>query len=124
MNFDTFWSAWPRSPRKSGKAMCLAKWNKLKLDMQAEQIVAHVNWMATTNDWKKDNGAFIPMPITYLNQMRWDGAEIPEQTINVNVYVDPALQKIHEDAKKAVPVPKNVREMLEKLKKGVAPSLF
>lgn len=120
MNFDTFWSAWPKSPRKSGKAMCLAKWNKLKLDMQAEQIVAHVNWMSTTNDWKKDNGAFIPMPITYLNQMRWDGAEIPEQTINVNVYVDPALQKIHEDAKKAVPMPKEVREMLNKIKQGVS----
>ena len=120
MNFETFWAAWPRSPRKSGKSMCLAKWNKLKLDMQAEQIVAHVTWMATTNDWKKDNGAFIPMPITYLNQCRWDGAEIPEMTINVNVaFVDPALQKMNEDAKKAAPVPKNVREMLDKLKKGV-----
>ena len=119
MTFDTFWSAWPRSPRKGAKSLCKAKWDKLKLDTQAEQIVAHVTWMATTNDWRKENGAYIPAPLVYLNQMRWDGAEIPEQTINVNVYVDPALQKIHEDAKKAVPVPQNVREMIDKLKKGV-----
>lgn len=119
MTFETFWQAYPKNPRKGGKSLCLAKWNKLKLDAQAEQIVAHVTWMATTNDWKKDNGAYIPAPLVYINQFRWDGAEIPEQTINVNVYVDPALQKIHEDAKKAVPVPSNVREMLERLKKGV-----
>lgn len=41
--------------------------------------------MKTTEDWKKSNGMFIPMPITYLNQMRWDGAEI-EMVVPVNVY--------------------------------------
>jgi hypothetical protein len=55
--------------------------------------------------------------------MRWDGAEIPEVTVNVNVaFVDPALKKMDEDAKKAAPIPQNVREMLERLKKGVATS--
>ena len=121
MNFESFWAAWPKSPRKGAKSLCKAKWDKLKLDTQAEQICAHVNWMVTTNDWKKDNGAFIPAPLVYLNQMRWDGAEIPEQVINVNVaFVDPALKKMDDDAKKAVPIPKNVREMIDKLKKGIA----
>lgn len=121
MNFEQFWQVWPKSPRKGAKSLCKAKWDKLKLDAQAEQICAHVSWMVTTNDWKKDNGAFIPAPLVYINQMRWDGAEIPEMTINVNVsFVDPALKKIEDDAKKATPIPQNVREMLEKLKKGVA----
>lgn len=121
MNFEQFWLSYPKNPRKGGKSLCLAKWNKLKLDAQAEQIVAHVTWMATTNDWKKENGAYIPAPLVYINQMRWDGAEIPEQTITVNVaFVDPAIKKMDEDAVKAVPVPSNVREMLERLKKGVA----
>lgn len=120
MNFDTWWQTWPKSPRKGAKSLVKAKWQKMKLDTQAEQIIAHTAWMTTTNDWKKDNGAFIPAPLVYINQMRWDGAEIPEVTVNVNVaFVDPALQKINEDAKKAAPIPKEVREMLERLKKGV-----
>ena len=118
MTFETFWQAFPKNPRKGGKSLCLAKWNKLKLDAQAEQIVAHVTWMATTNDWKKDNGAYIPAPLVYINQMRWDGAEIPEQTIKVNVaFVDPALKKIDDDLKKAVPMPDYLREMLNKYRK-------
>lgn len=120
MDFETFWATWPKSPRKGGKALCKAKWDKLGLGMQAAQIVAHTAWMTTTNDWKKDGGGFIPAPLVYLNQMRWDGAEVPEVVINVNVaYKDPALEKIETDAKKAAPMPDNVREMLAKIKKGV-----
>jgi hypothetical protein len=76
--FDAFWAAWPRNPRKGGKAECLKRWIKHHHETQTETIVAHVNWMKTTADWLKDNGAYIPMPLTYLNQQRWDGAEIPK----------------------------------------------
>lgn len=121
--FEQFWVVWPKSPRKGAKSLCKAKWEKLKLDTQVETIVAHVRYMVTTNDWKKNNGEFIPAPLVYINQMRWDGAEIPEMTINVNVsFKDPALEKMDRDAEKAAPIPQNVREMLEKLKKGVATS--
>lgn len=99
--FDEFWAAWPRSPRKSGKAMCKAKWVKMLCWTQWEQIVAHVKYMATTPDWKKDGGAFIPLPMTYLNQMRWDGAEFeaPKETQER----DPILLKIERDRAAAVP---------------------
>ena len=46
--------------------------------MEADHIVAHVRWLKTTEDWQKNGGAFIPAPLVYLNQSRWDGAEIPE----------------------------------------------
>jgi hypothetical protein len=40
--------------------------------------------------------------------------------VNVNVsFVDPVLKKMLEEDKKAAPIPQNVREMLEKLKKGL-----
>jgi hypothetical protein len=103
MTFDLFWSAWPRSDRKGAKSQCQAKWKKLKLDDQAE--------------------TFIPAPLVYLNQQRWDGAEIPqapEMTINVNVtFKDPALAKIEEDTKKAVAMPASVAEKLRELKKSI-----
>lgn len=120
MTFEDFWAAWPKSVRKGGKSTCLAKWNKLKLDTQADQIIKHVVWMKTTDAWKKANGDFIPAPLVYINQMRWDGAEVPEMTVNVNVtFKDPALEKMDADRQKAVPMPQNVAEKLQALRKSM-----
>lgn len=120
MNFDDFWAAWPKSVRKGGKSTCLAKWNKLKLDTQADQIIKHVTWMKTTDAWKNANGDFIPAPLVYINQMRWDGAEVPEMTVNVNVtFKDPALEKMDADRQKAVPMPQSVAEKIQALKKSM-----
>ena len=120
MSFEDFWAAWPKSVRKGGKSTCLAKWNKLKLDTQADQIIKHVTWMKTTDAWKKSNGDFIPAPLVYINQMRWDGAEVPEMTVNVNVtFKDPALEKMDADRQKAVPMPQSVAEKLQALRKSM-----
>lgn len=120
MSFEAFWAAWPKSTRKGGKSTCLAKWNKMKLDADSDQIIKHVEWMKTTDSWTKNGGEFIPAPLVYINQMRWDGAEIPESTVKVSLTVefkDQALAKIEADRQKAVPMPKNVAEKLQMLKK-------
>ena len=114
--FEEFWNAWPKSTRKGGKAQCKQKWDKLKLDLQADQIIKHVTWMQTTDQWKKANGDFIPAPLVYINQMRWDGAEVPEMTVNVNVnFKDPALAKIEEDSKNVAPMPASVRDYINRM---------
>ena len=77
-HFEKFWSIWPKSFRKGGKSKCAERWKKGMYDHCSDQIIKHVTWMKTTTDWLKDNGAFIPAPMVYLNQQRWDGAEIPE----------------------------------------------
>ena len=72
--------------------------------------------MQTTDQWKKANGDFIPAPLVYINQMRWDGAEVPEMTVNVNVnFKDPALAKIEEDSKNVAPMPASVRDYINKM---------
>jgi len=76
--FDNFWAAWPKSTRKGAKAACLKVWIKNYNETQTDQIIKHVEWMKTTDDWRKNQGAFIPAPLVYLNQQRWDGAEVPE----------------------------------------------
>ena len=120
MNFEDFWKAWPSSPRKGGKSVCKAKWDKEGFDMQADQIIKHVTWMKTTDAWKKGDGAYIPAPLVYINQQRWDGAEIPEMTVNLNVtFKDAALEKIEEDSKKATPMPVDIKKRLEELKKSL-----
>lgn len=118
--FDKFWAAWPKSFRKGGKSVCKARWNKGLYDGCADQLIKHVEWMKTTDAWRKDNGAFIPAPLVYLNQQRWDGAEIPDTFV---VYqreaekVDPALQKIAADRAKAAPMPDHIRARLQQIRK-------
>jgi hypothetical protein len=79
--FEAFWSAWPRNTqtytRKGCKAECLKRWRARHHETQAGQIVKHIEWLKTTADWLKDGGAYIPAPLVYLNQQRWDGADIP-----------------------------------------------
>lgn len=68
--FTEFWKAWPSGPRKVGKQQCLNKWAKYGCANNASQITAHVEAMKASKDWQ---AGFIPMPLTYLNQQRWEG---------------------------------------------------
>lgn len=117
-HFDKFWAAWPKSFRKGGKSVCKARWDKGLYDGCADQIIKHTAWMATTDAWRKDNGAFIPAPLVYLNQQRWDGAEIPDNfVVNKPASLDPALQKIAADRAKAAPMPDHIRERLQQIRR-------
>ena len=113
--FEQFWKAWPASTRKGAKSECRKKWEKHYCETQSDQIIKHVEWLKTTEQWIKSNGAFIPAPLVYLNQQRWDGAEVPE--IKPKETIDPALAKIEADRKKAVPIPEHIRAKLAELRK-------
>lgn len=113
--FEEFWAAYPRCERKGEKAACKKKWVESYYFSQKHIILKHIQWMATTTAWLKDNGAFIPAPKVYLNQQRWDGAEIPE--IKPKPTIDPALAKIEADSKKAAPMPEHIRAKLAELRK-------
>ena len=112
--FERFWKTWPASTRKGAKSECLKKWEKHYCETQADQIIKHVEWLKTTEQWLKGNGAFIPAPLVYLNQQRWDGAEVPE--IKPKPTIDPALAKIEADRKKASPMPEYIRLKMAQMK--------
>ena len=112
--FDDFWQAWPKSNRKGAKSECKKRWLKGFYDHCADQIIKHVEWMKTTDQWRKDNGAFIPAPLVYLNQQRWDGAEVPEMPSKTAV--DPVLTRMAEERSKAVPMPDHIREKLAQIR--------
>jgi hypothetical protein len=78
--FANFWESWPTSDRKQAKGKCLDKWKSINAEMTAELIVSHVERMKQSDDWKKQNGAFILAPLTYLNQRRWEGASFESQS--------------------------------------------
>jgi len=113
--FEEFWAAYPKCFRKGEKSACKKKWVESYYFSQKNIILKHVQWMATTAAWLQDNGAFIPAPKVYLNQQRWDGADIPE--IKAKPMIDPALAKIDADRKKAAPMPEHIRAKLAELRK-------
>lgn len=113
--FEEFWAAYPRCERKGEKAACKKKWTDSYYFSQKNIILKHVQWMATTSQWLRDNGAFIPAPKVYLNQQRWDGADIPD--VKPKPTIDPALAKIQADRKKAAPMPEHIRAKLAELRK-------
>jgi hypothetical protein len=73
--FLKFWDAWPRSDRKAAKGKCFASWRKGKAEAATDTIVAHVDRLKRTSGWTKDAGQFIPAPLVYLNERRWEGAD-------------------------------------------------
>jgi hypothetical protein len=86
-SFQDFWSTWPKSGRKGGKAECLKVWQSGKLEAQAPAILAHVKTMAASREWTKDNGDYIPAPVVYLRGKRWDGAEVDAAGSSVGAFV-------------------------------------
>jgi hypothetical protein len=70
--FDLFWSEWPKHARKTGKANCMSKWAKDGLEGRSEHIVAVVRAMRKHELWLRENGRYIPAPLVWLNQERYD----------------------------------------------------
>jgi hypothetical protein len=78
--FLAFWDAWPRHHRKQSRGQCWLIWHKAGLDPVSDQVIAHVACMKDHPQWKSFNGQYIPAPLVYLNQRRWEGADTdPEE---------------------------------------------
>lgn len=73
--FARFWEAWPKSDRKEAKGKCYEVWVKANAEPHSDRIVAHVERLKGSAGWKKQNGEFIPAPLVYLNQRKWEGVE-------------------------------------------------
>lgn len=75
--FEAFWKIYPK---KQGKGAAVKAWKKIRPDRQLfETILKSVQDNVNRNQqWKRDNGQYIPNPSTWLNQQRWLD-EIPGQ---------------------------------------------
>jgi hypothetical protein len=69
--FSEFWKSYP-GPRKIQRAKCLEVWVKQGFEVVGDQILLHVAAMAVSPGWKEAGGKFIPAPLTYLNQRRFE----------------------------------------------------
>lgn len=66
-DFDKFWKSYPN---KTGKQAALKAWKKMKPNI--DRCLSAVTVQRESEKWKKDNGQYIPNPLTWINQGRWD----------------------------------------------------
>lgn len=68
--FDAFWAVYPR---KTAKAAASKAWEKLSPDDDLVKIiVCAVEAQTASEQWRRENGRFIPYPATWLNGRRWE----------------------------------------------------
>ena len=81
--FDRFWNEYPR---KAAKEAARKAWVKIRPENgTVERIITAVQAQSKTDQWKRDDGQYVPHPATWLNQQRWNDEvaarppmEIPE----------------------------------------------
>lgn len=70
--FCRFWDEYP-TERNTGKYPCWKKFQELRVDDDLlEQILSALVRLKQTPQWKRAGGQYIPMPLTWLNQHRWE----------------------------------------------------
>jgi len=68
--FETFWGAYPK---KTGRKVALKSFKKIKPDEELlAKMLSSIEKAKQSDQWKRDNGQYIPYPATWLNQERWE----------------------------------------------------
>lgn len=68
--FDRFWKAYPK---KKAKERARRAWAKLAPDLELCRVMsAALDRDKQSPEWRKDGGAYIPHPATWLNGRRWE----------------------------------------------------
>lgn len=70
--FALFWEQWPKHFRKVDRAGCLRHWQSQNLESAALLINAGLMTAVKSRAWAIEDGKFIPMPLTWLRQRRWE----------------------------------------------------
>jgi len=68
--FDEFWESYPK---KVGKGEARKAWQRIKQPRTLlPTILVAIGNQCRSEQWKRNNGQFIPHPATWLNQGRWE----------------------------------------------------
>lgn len=63
---------WEKYPNHRGKQTAKKAWDKLEPNMELCRVMdAALSWQVTTWEWTHDDGRYVPMASTWLNQNRW-----------------------------------------------------
>lgn len=102
---------WKQYPKKAGKAAAFEAWLKIAPSEDlADRILSAVRSQADSEQWKRENGRFIPSPAKWLREGRWED-ELPavsktggegggDSTFDTNDFFETALRASMESAEK------------------------
>lgn len=69
-DFDEFWKAYPK---KIGKHEARRAWEKMNGKRPSvDVVISKIEQLKNCDQWKKENGQYIPNPATWLNRGGWD----------------------------------------------------
>ena len=85
--FEDFWKAYPR---KQGKADAVKAYRRVKVQLPV--LLSAIRRQAASDQWRRDDGKFIPHPATWLNGRRWEDQE-PEAPKPVTGVALAAIQR-------------------------------
>lgn len=66
-SFEEFWAAYPKKQGKGAAEKAFAK-----VDVPIDVLLTAVAIHAKSASWLKEDGRYIPMPATWINQRRWE----------------------------------------------------
>lgn len=70
-NSADFYNFWFAYPRKVGKGAAEKAFAKIPED-QIPAVMSALEKQKQSDQWKKNNGVYIPHPCTWINQRRWE----------------------------------------------------
>lgn len=71
--FPEFYAAYPKHAARAKAARAFEK-----VTVPVAVILKALEWQRRLPDWKKENGKYIPLPATYLNDKRWEDEKTAE----------------------------------------------
>lgn len=74
-HFDSFWKSWPSHSRKVNRKGAEKLWERDGLDNMADDVMAALEVWKRSESWTKNGGEFIPGPVVWLNQRRYEDTE-------------------------------------------------
>ena len=72
--FDMFWIVYPKKSNKKGAKVSFKRIKNLKTEFPL--IMEALERFKKSKQWTKQNGEFIPLPTTWINQERWKDEHI------------------------------------------------
>ena len=67
--FKLFWDAYPK---KVGKQAAVKSFTKALKQTDVDTMLKAIDTQKQSDQWRRDNGRYIPNPATWLNQGRWE----------------------------------------------------
>lgn len=86
--FEHFWSVWPKHFRKGDKTKCSAHWKTHRLAERSGEVISHLDAWIESDQWNKDDGQFIPSPLSWLRKWSPDAALPPSPKSDIGADPD------------------------------------